>query len=454
MDARVRGRSHLRARLAPLADALAGADDVAAARDLYEQIAESSEYDPSRRAAAAERAAALGRDESVVAGEVRPRTAVELERAQQLAGDEDWTAAIASAERAATSAADGDTRALELLEDLFLETGDVTAASEAIGRQLVIVDEPARRAALWRRRARLYRDSLGRDAEAYRCLKEAHACTPADPETAYQLRVAAMVRGEWALAASLLYREITAAVTLRDRGALHLELALIFEERLAEPAQAQVNYEQALAYDPTIPAAKLPLARRYDAIGRYAQAARLYEEAATTARPSDRAGLLEAAARARDAAGGAGEQLAVDLERARQAGDLDTAVELAQELWRTDAGHAAAFAVLAAAHRASGDLAALTELTTARVESADTADERATAWLEVARLAEDIGALDQAARAYDLALIEDPGHVAALDARGELAFRLGDYATADLIYRDLAPASPCSATTSSSCAAR
>ena len=61
------------------------------------------------------------------------------------------------------------------------------------------------------------------------------------------------------------------------------------------------------------------------------------------------------------------------------------------------------------------------------------------AWLEVARLAEELGKLDQAARAYDLALIEDPGHVGALDARGALAFRLGDWATADLIYRDLAP---------------
>ncbi len=58
---------------------------------------------------------------------------------------------------------------------------------------------------------------------------------------------------------------------------------------------------------------------------------------------------------------------------------------------------------------------------------------------EVARLAEELGKLGEAARAYDLALIEDPGHVDALDARGSLAFRLGDWATADLIYRDLGP---------------
>ena len=63
-----------------------------------------------------------------------------------------------------------------------------------------------------------------------------------------------MVRGEWALAASLLYREIAASANPRDRGALHLELALIFEERLDDDGQAQVNFEQALAFDPTIPA--------------------------------------------------------------------------------------------------------------------------------------------------------------------------------------------------------
>ena len=108
---------------------------------------------------------------------------------------------------------------------------------------------------------------------------------------------AAMVRGEWALAASLLYREIASAPSPRDRGALHLELALIFAEKLDDEAQAQVNFEQALAFDPSIPAARAPLARRYEAIGRFREAARLYDEAATSARAADRAALLAAATR-------------------------------------------------------------------------------------------------------------------------------------------------------------
>jgi tetratricopeptide (TPR) repeat protein len=425
----------------PLADALAASDDTTTARELYETIARSDEYDAHRRAFATDRAEALGRDDAVVSGEIQPRAAPpsvsDIEEARKLAENADWPGAIDAAERAA-AAHPKDVATFEVLEAIYYASGNVTAASEAIERQLKLVDDPLRRAALWRRRARMYRDTLGRDAEAYRCLKEAHACAPADPEIAYQLRTAAMVRGEWPLAASLLYREIAAAANPRDRGALHLELALIYEERLDDHVQAQANYEQALAFDPTIPAVKLPLARRYEVIGRLSDAARLYEEAAASARAADRAGLLEAAARCRTTAVEINEpDLAAQLDRAEASGDLDAALDLAHQLWRTDPGHPVAFRVLANMHRASGDLAALTELTRIRVGRAGTPDERANAWLDVARLAEEIGAVDQAARTYDLALIQDPGHISALDARGALAFRLGDFATADLIYRDL-----------------
>ncbi|MEO7095726.1 MAG: hypothetical protein ABI175_20880, partial [Polyangiales bacterium] len=425
----------------PLADALAASDEIDSARDLYEEVAASPAYDEHRRRFAAERADALGRDHTIVSGEIgarTPRSAAsrvrpEIERARRMVADDDVPGAIAIAEDV-IDAYPEDVAALELLEGLYLQTGDITAASETIGRQLMIAEDEISRASLWRRRAKIYRDSLGRDAEAYRCLKEAHACSPSDPEIAYQLRTAAMVRSDWALAASLLYREIAAATNPRERGALHLELALIFDERLDDEGQAQVNFEQALAFDPTIPAAKLPLARRYEAIGRDLEAAKLYEEAATSARAADRASLLEAAARCRTAAAEASAQpdLAAQLDRAEATGDTDAAFDLANQLWRAEPGHAAAFRVLANVHRTSGDLAALSDLTSVRASRAEQPDERATAWLEVARLAEDLDALDQAARAYDLALVEDPGHVGALDARGALAFKLGDFATADL----------------------
>ncbi|HEY5947799.1 MAG TPA: hypothetical protein VIV40_20000, partial [Kofleriaceae bacterium] len=429
----------------PLADALAAADEIDMARELYEQIARSDDYDAQRRQWAADRADALGRDDSIISGEIPIRATIKgppanLVHARQLADKEDWEAAIREAERVA-EINPGDPEALELLELLYLESGDITAASEAIGRQLVLTEDPDAKAKLWRRRAKIYRDSLNRDAEAYRCLKEAHACAPADPEIAYQLRTAAMVRGEWALAASMLYREIASAPDPRERGALHLELAMIFEEKLDDAGQAQVNYEQALAFDPTIPAAKAPLGRLYEKINRHSDAARLFLEAAAQARAADRPALLQIAARNRAAANAMGSYgpLAAKLERAEADGDNDAALELAHQLWRAEPGHPAAFRVLAKVHRIGGELDALTELTTLRTTRSDSPEERAAAWLDVARLAEELGKLDQAARAYDLALIEEPGHVGALDARGALAFRLGDWSTADLIYRDLGP---------------
>ena len=440
----------------PLADTLAASDELDAARELYEKVAVSDAYDVRRRAFAKDRADALGKDGTVVSGEIVARTRPsqrssvqnpEIERARTLADADDLKGAIAIAEQIATSNPD-DVAALELLEQLYLRVNDVTGASGAIGRQLLVKDDEIEKAALWRRRAKLYRDSLGRDAEAYRCLKEAHACAPADPEIAYQLRTAAMVRGEWDLVASLLFREIAAAESARERGALHLELALVFDERLDDDAQAQTHFEQALALDPTIPAAKLPLARRYEKLGRYTDAAGLYEEAATSARAADRAALFEAATRCRTAAEAQAPSrptppgdipLATRVEQAEAAGATDVALDLAHQLWRAEPGHALAYRVLAANYRTSGDLPALTDITGVRASRADNPEERAAAWISVARLAEEVGQLDQAARAYDLALVEDPGHVEALDARGSLAFRLDDFSTADSIYRDLTP---------------
>jgi tetratricopeptide (TPR) repeat protein len=440
----------------PLADALVAGDEVDLARDLYEQVAASPKFDDAQRSWAADRADALGHDDSVVSGEIGVRITdrdipvtvpdVEVEeeidlslaRAREHAEYGEVEKAIKIAEQAVDRNA-SDVDALELLEVLYFHAGDVTAASEAIGRQLTLTDDPDLRANLWRRRAKLYRDALGRDSEAYRCLKEAHACAPADPEIAYQLRTAAMVRGEWALVASLLYREIAAAASPRDRGALHLELALIYQEKLDDADQAQVNFEQALAFDPSIPAVRAPLAQRYEAIGRHADAARLFGEAAATARAADRPALINAAGRNRALANAQGPhaQLVGQLDRAVMAGDIDGAVDVAHQLWKADPGNGTAYRVLAGSYRMSGDLAGLTDLTTVRVTHATNADDRASAWLDVARLADDLGKRDDAVRAYDLALTEDPHSTAALDARATLAFKLADWTTAERLYREL-----------------
>ena len=90
--------------------------------------------------------------------------------------------------------------------------------------------------------------------------------------------------------------------------------------------------------------------------------------------------------------------------------------------------------MLATVHRAQGDLATLTGLAEQRAATAPTADERAAAWLEVARLAEELDHTTEAAAAYTRMLADAPGDVVALEARAQLAFRAGDWEVADLHY--------------------
>ncbi len=432
----------------PLADARAASDELDAARELYEQIAGSDAYDERRRRYAADRAEALGHDAAVVSGEimVRPSRPIpvpdvrpELDDARSLAAAGDLPGAITIAERLAAALPADDLRALELIEALHVQAGDLPAAAEAIARQLDAIDDDGAKAILWLRRARLARGAPDREAEAYRCLQEAHACAPADPELAYELRTVAMVRGEWALAASLLDREIAASDTPRDRGALHLELALIFDEKLGGESQALANFEQALAVDPSIPAAKAPLARHYEAARRFAEAARLYEEAVPTARASERTGLARGRAPVPRAAEVAEPGFPVQVENAESSGQMESARALAHQAWAATPGDATAFRILAQDLRAAGDLPGLTELATVRARHATTGAERSAAWLEVARLADELELTEPAIAAYDEALAAEPTSTSALEPRGGLAFRRGDFATAERIYRELAP---------------
>jgi Tfp pilus assembly protein PilF len=389
----------------------------------------------------------------------------DLSRARILAEAGQLDQAIATAEKAALHSptlldahGNPDLRALALLEDLYARNGDSDAVTEVIGRQIVATPDPLARAKHWRRRAALYRDVLHREAETYRCLREAHAAAPDDADIAYELRAVAMARGEWALTAELLYREIAAATNPRDRGALHCELAMVYDEKLIDPDQALRNYEQALALDPEIPAARRPLAHLYELAGRHTEAARWYERAAMVAKPTDKNLLLEHAAAAASRAGlrvpretlppptspvpliddDALADLARRLAAAEALDDHATAHALADEINLRDPRHAAAFRVLRNHAEQVGDLAALTALYERRA-GADPS-ERAHLTYELGRLTEAAGRLDDAGRLYDHALGTDADHPGALEARAALAIRQGDWVHADQLFARIQPA--------------
>jgi tetratricopeptide (TPR) repeat protein len=518
----------------PLADVRMADDDVAGARDLFERAAASLALDATTRTWAHDRVAALDRtldrDSGVTSGEIAPatprtRTAPlgsggrtvepvepgpdttrritlrglaairpgdgpasdyerELRLGAELAAGEQLEAAIARYEAAAVVAPTGDLRALTALEQLHDVRGDGEAVSDVIGRQIIATADGKARARLWWRRAQLYRDSLHREADTYRCLKEAHACDPDDLDIAYELRAVAMARGEWALTASLLDREIASAPTARDRGALHLELALVFDEKLLDPDAARRHYEAALAEDPTIPAVPRPLARIYALAGRYRDAATMLEEAARLAPTGEKAALLaraaadaaragdrqravelanaaadaalsvgnhEAAARARAEAARLGaepttdaasardlDEREADLARAIAAGDGAAVETAARGVLAVAPAHGQAFRLLFERAEARNDWTTAAELCAARASAETDPTERASHWFELGRLHAERRADPRAARtAWNRALEAEPSFAPALDALADLAYRERDLANADKLYARL-----------------
>ena len=410
-------------------------------------------------------------------------------------------AAIAHYE-AAFAADPGDGRPLVALERIYQETGDDDALSEILGRRIVAAADSRERARLWYRRARLYRDVLHREPETYRCLKEAHANHPGDREIAHALRTVAMARGEYALVAELLYREIETADDDVERAALYLELALIFDEKLLDSHQAQVNFEEALSLDPGIRAAPAPLARLYELAGRHADAAAMGERAAGFARDDQqRSHLLLRAAACAEHGGlddlarrlyGEAAQLAVNdgdgeaaqsalarlgvaaddpaaraeslEQRLRAADSRDERIAVRHQLLELAAAgrdsaalqrHAGAlladdpadlpaFLALKQPITARADWAALAELLRARASAlsgAGTGDERAALFYELGRLhSERLGDDAAAVRAYQDALETDSDHPAALEALADLAYQHADWPRARALYERLDPA--------------
>jgi tetratricopeptide (TPR) repeat protein len=422
----------------------------------------------------------------------RPRrssTGQEASTAQNLENRGHVDAAIAQLE--ATWIADpDDRRPLEQLERLYRVTGDADALSETLGRLITLTPERKARAVLWHRRARLYRDVLAREPEAYRCLKEAFANDPDSGDIAHSLRYLAIARGEWGLAAELVYREIAAAANDHDRAALYLELALIYDEKLADPNQALANYEQALLLDPTIPAAPRPLARLYLGARRPAEAAAMFERAAGHAiDDADKGRLYRLGAQAADQAllpdesqrlarladavqaqGGANTapinaavataRLAALEERLRltaagdekdalrrqvlalalELGDRESVERHASALVAHNRADMSAYSSLTSEASERGNWPAMASLLQRRIERAADDAERAALYVELGRLqARELEDLDAATASFEQALADDPALPEALEGLADIAYQRQDWLRAKDLYARVDP---------------
>ncbi len=499
----------------PLAEYHDGHEAYTLARPLYSLVLDWEELADSERAEIEARLAELDRlllnveeqgdeIEEELLGEVGfeavdladpSRAEEELRYGETLRASGQLDAAIAHFE-AAAAASDGDDRALSALEELYEEIEDFDALSELMGRRIATTNDRAHRAELWHRRARLYRDRLRRGAEAYRCLKEAHANAPDDGDIAHSLRAMAMARSEWALAAELLYREIGAATTDAEAGALHLELALIYDEKLLDAEDARINYEDALRLDPESPAAPRPLARLYELGGRNADAARLGELAAERARTdSERGELYRRAAMSAERAGleddarrlyklaanvadesvshaaqaalarlSPGDESVAEIEvlelQLREAGDDEMRADLlrqllknaatggdddaihryASALFEVDRSDLSAYLTLKARASDSHDLPELAALGNARAGAVTDLAESAALYFELGLLYQtSIGDLSAAVGAFEQALGANEDHPGALEALATIAYEKNDWPRARQLFDRLQP---------------
>ncbi|HWM84451.1 MAG TPA: tetratricopeptide repeat protein, partial [Kofleriaceae bacterium] len=450
------------------------------------------EPDPATRSGAGNGESA----DPVRAESARDLTGLEGARALEERGEHDKAAARYEA---LWAAAPDDLRPLEALERLYLARGDADAVSEVLGRMIVVTEDRVRRAALWFRRAKLYRDLLHRDAEAYRCLKEAFANHPDSGDIAHALRMTAMARGEWGLAAELLYREIAGAGDHDDReiAAFYNELGLIYDQKLGDAEQAQRCYEHALRLDPAIPASPKPLARLYELAGRHADASAMYEKAAAHATAEvERGTLLRRAAGCAERAGrddeadrllGMASRLAGDaapaedlapdtappvsissespsarikllesqlrhttdpvligdmrrqiIEVAASAGDNDAIERHAAALMAENQADLSAYLALKNQATARGNWKALAGLLQVRAAALENESERADLLCELGRLYDkELSDPGAAVAAYDQVLDVFPSHPVALESLAEIAYLRGDWLRARDLYTRL-----------------
>lgn len=190
------------------------------------------------------------------------------------------------------------------------------------------------------------------------------------------------------------------------------KIAELFEDRIADQAEAERRYEAAIALDPTSLDALHGLERVFAKTGRYKDLLQnLEKQIALAATPKQRVALLERIASVHE------EEF---LDHQAAAGALERALA-------TDSSRLSVMGNLVRYYRVLGRLEEASQLYERQLALVEEPKERialAMAWGRL--LAEQVGSPDRAAQAYEHVLQLDPEHSAALEALARLRERSGD----------------------------
>ena len=140
----------------------------------------------------------------------------------------------------------GDVATLRALDILYEQEGALRAQAEVLGALAARVDDRREKAAAYRRMATIYEERLGSPDEAEQCLESVLVHDPRDAEAARTLGRLYTADGSWTAVVDL-WRNHEDAVPEAERGALHLELGHIHEQRLDDPSAAVAHYREAAA---------------------------------------------------------------------------------------------------------------------------------------------------------------------------------------------------------------
>jgi len=322
-----------------------------------------------------------------------------------------------------------DVGGYEALDRLYREHARWEDLSDTLRRRAALTEDPADRARLLQRRARVLIEWLDRPDEAASALRHARTIAPDDNSLAEDLVEALILSGREREASSVLEGRIQAlegeqSAPAGDTAALLIRLGSLRAEQLGDKDGARAAFDRALELVPDHPTALAAIARvagEDDPRG-YAEA-KLREANALDDIEAKIKALLDAGTALRDGC--------QDADGARAA--FERVLELAP-------GHREATWALAGLVESSGDLEEAQRLLESQLERDDTdEDDQARIHTQLAAIARAAGIDAAALRRFDAALSVAPTHLPAIMGKADLLGDLNRHTELEVFLQNTIP---------------